>query len=1073
MTKKPFNKLLSIILIMAICVTTVFGCFVTANAADAPYYTVTGAECQQGDKTAKATVELHLPTGLYAARFKIDNTSGWYESFAATFADEALAEDYSIVTSDTTVTLNINIDDESDYANLVNTIVLNLAFTFKDGGITENVNITLNDLVLNGKNDYETYENVENKSESAAFTCGCQHTFEIPADAKAISSSAELGYTVYDKAVCSKCQETTTNQIVPEVVDNSGIVVYKNGAASAAGVSLLDPNSENSESNPYIIEYAEQLHALASGCLKNTDGTNVSELGAYFKVADGISAFVMQEASKYSADEIMSLSTAQEVFNKLDYETNKKQPTVWWPTVTVGKDESGNNISSTGKFSGHFDGNGVVVYGVYSGKYGSSDSLANATGLFNEVHGNTTIKNITVKNSYFATNSKLGVAALVGKTIYNSAIDTIAVENITIANNYIAQYGNHADGASAVIGYCYNQTDAQDIATINNCIVYGNILNNDAYLNSNATNTNANKGLKSGLITYGGHNNQYKITNVISIGVTPYTANSGYYIRTLDNNGFSNIFTDQDCSGINKYADYKEKTNFNDKLDIGSFKGEAVKTTASILDWNTAENTDGIWYAGFEGAYPTLLKAAEMPVADATNHAWRLLGTNIEYKNDGTFALNFHFRPTYESDAKLYFVNAENSAKTQVVDAYTDSSFADGEQLPLGAKMFTVNNLSAKDLETEWTVSIVTTNSAKSETLYGASEQISVAEYCEKVIMGEAQNVTDMDVNVAAALLNYGEASATALNTTTATQPTKTVVEKWDGKENGNDVGWYNSVLSGEGTKDLPYIIDTAEKLAYVCTQATDTADKYYKVDESIKAFDMNTSGIDLSGDNVTAQQVKTLLADKQVKKAWTVANNYTSFDGNFDGNGVEIYGLRAGNAVNTNGYNGGYSSYPALFCIVDTSKASFKNLTIKSSYFVGSSSAGALIGMTTKSGGSVSIENCKIANCYISSTNASSDAGVIGGYFQNSSTDHLSDKVLINNCIVYGNVVENQSGRSPYLIGILNAWHYDGSNNVFSPEHFSIKNTVAIDCDIASTQSYWTAKNDLYSNCYTTGTNT
>ncbi|MBR3591385.1 MAG: hypothetical protein IKL46_00865, partial [Clostridia bacterium] len=44
-----------------------------------------------------------------------------------------------------------------------------------------------------------------------------------------------------------------------------------------------------------------------------------------------------------------------------------------------------------------------------------------------------------------------------------------------------------------------------------------------------------------------------------------------------------------------------------------------------------------------------------------------------------------------------------------------------------------------------------------------------------------------------------------------------TIVEKWDAYENGKYVGWYNANISGEGTKESPFIIDTAEKLAQLC----------------------------------------------------------------------------------------------------------------------------------------------------------------------------------------------------------------------------------------------------------------
>ena len=296
-----------------------------------------------------------------------------------------------------------------------------------------------------------------------------------------------------------------------------------------------------------------------------------------------------------------------------------------------------------------------------------------------------------------------------------------------------------------------------------------------------------------------------------------------------------------------------------------------------------------------------------------------------------------------------------------------------------------------------------------------------------------------------------------------------TIVEKWDQYSDGAWSDWYDSTYEGgDGTKDNPYIISSAEELANLCRYGSN-AGVYYKVDDNIKAFDMNNSGIDLSGDDVTAEYVKQQLADVICGKVWACD---APFKGNFDGNGVEIYGLRAGPAYYNqasfeSGSKAGYQ-YGGLFGKVDASTASIKNVKIKNSYFIGES-AGAIFGHTAYTNGSLKIDNCAVVNCYIESTsNSGNDAGAIGGKCEYNGTENISDKVLINNCIAYGNAIVNKSGNKR-LIGTIEAWHFNGSSKIQSPEHFSIRNTVAIGCAIERADSFWQKNSSLYENCYTT----
>ena len=305
-----------------------------------------------------------------------------------------------------------------------------------------------------------------------------------------------------------------------------------------------------------------------------------------------------------------------------------------------------------------------------------------------------------------------------------------------------------------------------------------------------------------------------------------------------------------------------------------------------------------------------------------------------------------------------------------------------------------------------------------------------------------------------------------------------TTVEKWDKVSDGVNIGdWYDGTFeSGDGTKDNPYIISSAEELAWVCKNTTveNSAGVYYKVDDSIKAFDMNTvAGVDLTDDSLTATQAKNLVAGKILGKVWHPGYS-GCFAGNFDGNGVTIYGLYAGPAYyNQSSYdnNAPYGcEYAGLFSVIDASTATFKNFTIKNSYFT-SNISGAVYGRSIVNDGSALIENVVVANCYLE-TKSDTPGGVMVGKCDFDATNVITSNVLINNCLVYGNVVVNKNGNAARLVGTTEAYCNDGNGGKTRDYNgFSIKNTIAIDCAIENSGSWWQQDSKFFTNCYTTET--
>lgn len=228
---------------------------------------------------------------------------------------------------------------------------------------------------------------------------------------------------------------------------------------------------------------------------------------------------------------------------------------------------------------------------------------------------------------------------------------------------------------------------------------------------------------------------------------------------------------------------------------------------------------------------------------------------------------------------------------------------------------------------------------------------------------------------------------------------------------------------------DGAYIIDTVEKLAYVCTKIPvgNTIGKTFKVDDGIDAFVLQTeSYVTTAFGSLAALKAKS--AD-ELATAFdaneTGLYNWMStsggcFSGNFDGNGVAIYGMYAKSTGRTE---------TALFPSVDgcgttagTSSAvatdhetgsSFKNFAVRNSYIRGYRWIGAVIGTTQWYAGGAycygfeTLDGVEVSNCYLfedyTLTGANSawatqgGCGIVSGAVSN-------DPIKAYNLLVYGN---------------------------------------------------------------------
>ena len=225
------------------------------------------------------------------------------------------------------------------------------------------------------------------------------------------------------------------------------------------------------------------------------------------------------------------------------------------------------------------------------------------------------------------------------------------------------------------------------------------------------------------------------------------------------------------------------------------------------------------------------------------------------------------------------------------------------------------------------------------------------------------------------------------------------------------------NVGGGDGSSaDKAIIIASAEELAYLVKAGAggSTAGKYYKIADGIGSIVLQPEAY---ADEIkalsSADEVKTYFEDESKRsslKWWVNAayNTSTPFGGNFDGNGVEIYGLFCDWTQYTDWH---LQQYSGLFTVVDAG-AVIKNVSIKNSYMAGGDNMGAITSYSSadsqgyKTKGSVKFDGCIVTNCYIESSGASMQrAGVLAG--------NISDYVIINNCFVYGNIAKNTNAAN------------------------------------------------------------
>lgn len=218
-------------------------------------------------------------------------------------------------------------------------------------------------------------------------------------------------------------------------------------------------------------------------------------------------------------------------------------------------------------------------------------------------------------------------------------------------------------------------------------------------------------------------------------------------------------------------------------------------------------------------------------------------------------------------------------------------------------------------------------------------------------------------------------------------------------------------------------IIDSADELATLVRSSANkendvifTTKMYFKVSDSIDALVMQPSSVidiqTIAGYN-DYSQVQKFFDESSSAKNWMNGTSGAIFDGNFDGNGVPIYGLYA-NGIAISKSNA-ICQNASLFSFAD-GNATFKNVVIKNSYFKSVYRAGALFSCAfgtsggAKIDGTINVSGCEVSGCYMYSAGTTSVvSGATVTDYSPSATGVLvgelaSDKLCIDACFVYNN---------------------------------------------------------------------
>ncbi len=329
--------------------------------------------------------------------------------------------------------------------------------------------------------------------------------------------------------------------------------------------STAPSKGSGTESDPYIIETAEQLYYIANP--SSSDIANATA-GKYYKVADDIKAFYLN---------------GETITEDTDYETAMS---------TLESMASGSTVKQWchrwNAFQGYFDGNGVIIAGMYTAKNQRG-------GLFSFIAGSATIKNVTVVNSYVKVEYAAGAIAgmLSGTpgeiTISNCVVKDCHLECTADGGGSGAILGKAQYGAGAIyVKNCFADIAVEDLISLETTMQGGLV----GFINVYSTGT-------------------ILVSDSVTLGIRPYitwndsTVTSGnYQYSALNQANYSNLYTDHALDTAKNTA--YDHSAYTTVISADSIVGAFAKLTLSDFNFAT-DTTDGDWYV-MDGDYPTPIK---------------------------------------------------------------------------------------------------------------------------------------------------------------------------------------------------------------------------------------------------------------------------------------------------------------------------------------------------------------------------------------------------------------------------------------------------------------------------------
>ncbi len=285
---------------------------------------------------------------------------------------------------------------------------------------------------------------------------------------------------------------------------------------------------KGTKDDPYIISSADQLYQMVTeqsySDIKTdswtlyTDNTGAATttktvdnyVSKYYKVADGVDAIYINDVETKAEVEAL---------------VEKGGYNYWNPPTT--------NLGASGAFSGHFDGNGVTIYGM----------ISTSTGFVNKIDGeNATIKNVHFKAAHVSTSGKAAVVTtnfgyyggVSGyeyngngnlEQVWKNKNSAYTISNVAVTESYVKTTITSTTGDAATAAGLVIVDTTPSVLKIDYCMFDGGsctlIDGNDSTANYSASSS------KAGIVSTNSSANNWELSNCVSIGAYAVSMQSG------------------------------------------------------------------------------------------------------------------------------------------------------------------------------------------------------------------------------------------------------------------------------------------------------------------------------------------------------------------------------------------------------------------------------------------------------------------------------------------------------------------------------------------------------------------